>query len=885
MEKTQSHQPYSGLIDNHFIHLTEPMKQALCQLCNFSDFATRNIEVLENLLAHDDCSEKFSAENYQKIINGIPLSLNLKLFMQRLRQFRHAQLLRVVLRELTNLADTTETMQSWSACADVIIEHTLQYCMHQLAIIHGFPKADTLPLPQLFTLAMGKLGGNELNLSSDVDLIFCYSKDGYTDGKDSVPNQVFYTKVVQNFIHILQTHTQEGFVFRVDLRLRPYGDSGPLVLSIPSMETYYQEQGRDWERYAMVKARLIQKEQNIAWFQQLIVPFVYRKYVDYSVIESLRGMKKLIEREILLKPMLNDIKRGRGGIREIEFVVQCFQLIRGGRLPQIQVRNTLHTLNVLKHFNLLNHTEALKKAYLFLRKLENFLQIQNDRQTHSLPTTSETQLQLALLMGFDNWPALHNKVEQYRRIVSFSFQGVLSTGTTYETEKSILLNQLGNLWQGQLENEMAVHLLMSLHYENPENCFQMIQAFRNSPKCRRLSHASRLRLDRFIALLLVELAEKPSTDLILRNILHLLENIASRSAYVALLIENPEVLQEVLYSFANSSFISNLILNHPFLLEVLIDQKISWRPSTRAHIQEQLRRKLMHCVSLEEKEEVLRQFKLSAWLLAARAEFYGYCHAAEISLYLSQVTEILLLEVLNLAVLALAARYPQILAIQSQFAIIAYGKLGSQEMNYNSDVDLVFLYNTASNQEALVTRLSQKILHILTTRTQSGVLYAVDTRLRPSGSSGLLVSHLEAFAKYQKEQAWTWEHQALLKARILTTNLNLKNQFIALKNEVLMQQRNKEILASDIEEMRLKIRKNSIKQELVDEATSILLDIEFFVQYLLLSNPHKILFNHTNTLKQMKKLGELGILPKETLQKLSDAYMLCHEFLHRSLLA
>ncbi len=872
-------------IEKHFSDLSHPLSDSVKKLILVSDYACKQVQLLKNLLINDECIALLVREDYFHALNKVPFSLAPAYYARELRHFRHTHFLRLLLLELSGISSTAEVMCSWSDCADALILHALQYCKQTLSVRYGIPRDADGHEVFLLALAMGKLGGRELNYSSDIDLIFAYTMAGETDGEEHIDNQQYFSKVVQQFSQLLQNVTPDGFVFRVDLRLRPNGDSGTLVPSLAAMETYYQEQGRDWERYAMVKARVISEviADVPAWFERLIVPFVYRRYVDFSVIESLRSMKAMIEREVQLNPRLDDIKRGKGGIREVEFILQNFQLIRGGRLPPLQQQNALAVLSVLKRERLLHHSEALKQAYLFLRRLENTLQSLNDQQTHSLPDDPVKQMQVTLAMGYASWDNLLAKLHQYQRIIRYAFRAVMGKVDYYEDAKRLLANQLASLWQGHIESTMAINLLTSLGFANAEHCYQMIHAFRHGPRCRRLPQGARMRLDRFMVLLLTELTHVEKTDEVLLQVMHLLENIVGRSAYLALLTENPQVLTELLFWFAHSSFITSLLVNQPFLLEVLLDQGQEWRPQSSQQLELLLLEKLAHHQDVEAQEEMLRQFKLTNWLMAARAELYGFSSSVRIGKFLSDVAQVIVSQVLVIAGEQLSLRYPEMKEIQSSFAIIAYGKLGSREMNYASDLDLVFLHTVRPVDEALVTRLTQKILHMLTTRLQSGILYSVDTRLRPSGAAGLLVSHIDAFIEYQKNQAWTWEHQALLKARILTGNPRMKHDFLQLKKEVLSLPRDRLILQKEVFAMRVKIDQHHVSNPLKHIAGG-LLDLEFLVQFLILNLGSPALARSTHTLNQLNYLFTVGVLNKEQFVVLKKAYRHYHHLLHLDLL-
>jgi len=874
-----------GFIEKHLSDLNHPLQESAKKLLLISDYACRYIELFRSLLLNDACQSVLSREDYFIAISHLNTDASQILYQRELRQFRHLHFLRLLLLELAGIASTEEVMRAWSDCADAIILHALNYAKRTLSVRHGVPRDESGNEVQLLSLAMGKLGGRELNYSSDIDLIFGFSEVGNTDGEEQCTNVQYFSKMVQHFVQLLQQVTVDGFIFRVDLRLRPNGESGPLVSSLAAMETYYQEQGRDWERYAMVKARVIAPtlDEPHPWFMQLIVPFVYRRYVDFSVIESLRSMKAMIEREVQLNPRLDDIKRGQGGIREVEFIIQNFQLIRGGRLPQLQQQNAMSALAVLKQEKLLPRSEALRQAYLFLRQLENALQSLNDQQTHSLPEDPIKQSQITLAMGFAHWEELLGKLQQYQRIISHAFHSVLGKGSAYEDGKRLLANQLASLWQGHVESTMAINLLTSLGYEHAEHCYQMIHAFRHSPRCRRLPQGARMRLDRFMVMLLSELPHCAKTDEVLLQVMHLLENIVGRSAYLALLTENPQALQELLFWFAKSPFITSLLVNQPFLLEILLEQEKVWRPPNRAQLEVILIEKLSHSDDVELQAEILRQFKLTHWLMAARAELYKHSNAVRIGQFLSDVAEVIVTQVLSISCQHLSLRHPEIDQVKSRFAIIAYGKLGSREMNYSSDLDLVFLHTTHPAEEALVTRLTQKILHMLTTRSQAGVLYCVDTRLRPSGSAGLLVSHVDAFVEYQLTQAWTWEHQALLKARLLSGNPKIKHSFLQLKKSVLLVPRDRVELQKEVLSMRAKIEQHQ-EPDPLKHAKGGLLDLEFLVQFLVLQLGKPNLAKYTHTLSHIQQLFLAQIITEEQFKILRKAYKNYHHLLHLNIL-
>jgi glutamate-ammonia-ligase adenylyltransferase len=848
------------------------------QLLQKNDYVARQAMQLSRLLEEDACLHALTAKEYVHQVSKISLHLSWRDFAAQLRQFRHFHLIRLLLREKAGIACTEETMRAWSDCADALITHGLVYCERQLQSKHGVALDEHRQPVQLYVIALGKLGGQELNFSSDIDLIFTFSASGQTDGVEPLSSQHYYTKVIQQFVQLFQSITLDGFVFRVDLRLRPNGDSGPLVCSLAAMETYYQEQGRDWERYAMVKARVIH-DMIPSWFKRLITPFVYRRYVDFSVIEALRGMKAMIEREVSLNPSLDDLKRGRGGIREIEFIIQCFQLIRGGKLPRLQQTNAMHVLVMLGEDRLLAHASVLQQAYLFFRKLENTLQIYADQQTHCLPTDERAQAHVLFLMDFSSMEMLTARLRQYQRIVHYAFYAVLSY-RYHDDEQRLLTNQLMNVWQGHVESNMAINLLTSLGVHHASRCYQMIQSFRHAPKYRRLTQAAHLRLDRFMVMLLIEMVNIRDTDTVLLHVLHLLENIVGRSAYLALLTENTHAFRRVLYWFEHSPYIASLLVTQPFLLDTLTEQHQSWRLPSKRQLHERLQQKLSSIDDQEMQDNALREFKLTYWLLAACAELDERYTATRIASFLSDLAEVIIFTVLTATCDELQKRYPEMIRIKSTFGLVAYGKLGSREMSYDSDLDLVFLHETSHEDEHHITRLAQKILNKLTTRSRAGILYAVDTRLRPSGSAGLLVSSLKAFTTYQREQAWVWEHQALLRARVLSGTQTLRRSFVQLKCCVLEQKRHQGLLQEEIHAMRTKMHKHA-RHDAIKFVPGGLIDLEFLTQFLILSQPNAACARVTHTLEQLKYLHHHDQLVHEHYQLLTEAYKHYHLLLHK----
>lgn len=858
------------------------VRNALITLWSTSDFAKKHTRIITQILDSDALHQTWNHARYRKDLQQLSDDQTHLSFGKQLRYFRHFHILRLWLRELAGVASTQETMECWSRCAQEIIVCALHFCEMELSARYGYPKNSAGKPSKISVIAMGKLGGDELNFSSDIDLIFVYSEGGETTGPSRIDNQQYFAMLVKRFIQLLQENRAEGFVFRVDLRLRPFGESGPLAISKAALEAYYQEQGRDWERYAMVKAKVLGAQSS--WFAAFITPFVYRRYIDYSVIESLRSMKSMIERELQQNPRLNDIKRGKGGIREIEFIVQNVQLIRGGRIPHIQQRNAITAIRTLAKYDLLDRAKVLEQAYLFYRKLENALQIQNDEQRHHLSNDPTVLYKIGRVMGFDSIDTLQEKINQYQRIISQLFQSVLREAASFEDVNRVLIRQMSDVWLGHVEERMAINWLKTMGFQSTKRCYQLLQGFRHSARVRRLSQTARLRLDRFMVRLLIALSQKTSSDEILLRLIQLLEKIIGRSAYLALLAENPLVLEETIQWFSHSPYISKLLTQHPFLLEVLVDVNAQWLPWSRAQLNTQLEHALALCHDDEQAQERLGEFKLKAVLMVARSELTNTITSVRAGRFLSDLAQVIVENICRLVWRQLSEKYPELAHQSNKFSVVAYGKAGSREMNYNSDLDLVFLHQLPTSLESALNRVTQKIVHLLTVRRQSGTLYEVDTRLRPSGSSGLLVSPLDAFIYYQLHKAWTWEHQALLKARVFYGAASFKRKLAALKREVVCCHYPKEGLRETVLSMRKKMGYSSATPLDIKYMEGGLLDLEFLLQYIVLSEQAVSALQFSNGFSLLQHLHLKEKLNTTQFLCLKEAYQNYHQCLHQRLL-
>lgn len=837
-----------------------------------------------------------------------------------LRRFRQQYQVRIIWRDLLRHASTMETTQDLSDMADVCLEQGYRWLYRHMTDSMGTPCNHAGEEQHLVVLGMGKLGAHELNLSSDIDLIFAYPSSGETQGgRRSLSNQEFFTRVGQRLIKLLDEVTVDGFVFRVDMRLRPYGDSGALVFSFNALEQYYQSQGRDWERYAMIKARVVAGDQQAgAELLSMLKPFVYRRYLDFAAIEALRNLKQMIQREVQRKGLEDNVKLGAGGIREVEFIGQAFQLIHGGRDRSLQQRPILPVLDVLATNVYLPDAavDELKGAYLFLRDTEHALQAIDDRQTQMLPTDALAQARVAWVMGFESWDEYRAQLDLQRSKVARHFAGVIADPDEDEDQPQLDYEEWMLLWADLHEAEQAQQQLAEGGFQDPGRAWDLLRNLMGSARVRAMQRMSRERLDIFMPRLLGMACEQENPDLALERVMPLVEAVARRSAYLVLLTENPGALHELLVLCSASPLIAEQIARYPVVLDELLNSGRLYRPPEIAELVDELRQELVRMPEddLEQQMEVLRYFKRAHGLRVVASEIAGSLPLMKVSDYLTWIAEAILQQVLELAWSDMVRRHgvPRRhdgSPCELDFVIVGYGKVGGIELAHSSDLDLVFIHDGDTDAETdgprpldggrFYTRLGQRIIHILTAQTTSGALYDVDMRLRPSGDAGLLVTSLDAFARYQHEQAWTWEHQALVRARPLAGCPRLGEKFIRLRADVLGREREEEKLRQDVLSMRQKMRDNLATQathggfdaaaftaetlfDLKQDAGGIV-DIEFMVQYAVLawSCRYPELLRFTDNIRILDGLRDAGLIVGEDVQRLQEAYKAYRAAAHR----
>ena len=902
--------------------VSDRQRQALARVCACSDFAWFQLsrcpgmlpEMLRQGVLERPLADGELAGQLRQRLAGCTDMAGL---MQVLRRFRNACQVRIIWRDINRLAALTETCRDLSALADACIREACAWLHGRLCQQYGTPTdPDGRPL-QLLVIGMGKLGGRELNLSSDVDLIFAFAAPGETrGGPRQLDNQSFFTRLGQQLIEALDRVTADGFVFRVDMRLRPFGSDGPLVSTFAALERYLQEHGRDWERYAMIKARVICADpQDEVVLQAFLRPFVYRQGLDFSSVGPLRDMKRMIGEDVRRKGMEENIKLGNGGIREVEFIAQVFQLIYGGQDNGLQQRSLLAVLALLEQRGYLapDVVAGLVEGYSFLRYVEHALQTIDDQQTHSLPRDELNRLRVAVMMGFTCWDSFSARLEGWRQCIAGHFHQLIARPPVNWAEAG--LSDWRTLWLSQQERA-ALAFLQQAGFRQPEVAWQHLVDLRESAPFRAMQALGRERLDDLMPCLLEAVARQPEPDTLLVRALALVEAIARRSHYVVLLLENRPALERLLQLFAASQWVTEQIVRYPLLLDGLLDARRLFSPPSAAGLDAELRKRLFRVPAddLEQQMEVLRQFKRSHRLRVAASEIAGTLPLMKVSDYLTWLAEAILQEVFGLAWQQMVARHGTPYGLDGQpcapgFLVVGYGKLGGIELGHESDLDLVFIHagdparETAGpkplDSQQFFIRLAQRMIHLLSTQTNSGKLYEVDMQLRPSGSAGLLVSSIRAFARYQKEEAWTWEHQALVRARPLVGSERLKTAFQQVRDQVLGQPRGLAGLRQKVSDMRTRMRDSfgtrSTRGGLADNAFAAretfclkqdaggIVDIEFMVQYAVLAWSHRypVLLRHTDNIRILDSLAATGLLTATQAQQLQQAYQAYRVAAHR----
>ena len=802
-----------------------------------------------------------------------------------LRKLRQSVLARMISRDLNGLADLNEVMQTTTQLAEIAIQTAVSYHSAWLEALFGKPLSADGKAQTLIVVGMGKLGGGELNVSSDVDLIFAYEQEGETT--QGLSNQDFFIKLGKKVIAALDETTEDGFVFRVDMRLRPFGSEGALVSNLDALEEYYQNNGREWERYAWIKGRALgvdnaglQAQDLQDKVHALLRPFIFRKYLDFSAFASMRDLKLQIHRDVLQKGLQDNIKLGRGGIREIEFIAQVFQLIRGGQDTSLQIKPTLEVLKLLKNKHLLpNESVAqLTKAYQFLRNLEHRLMYVEDQQTQALPTNDAAKARIARAMNFADWTSFEADLVQHRKIVQQHFDATFNENTPTLADDNATENAL---WQGLLENDAALQALLHAGFSDVSASLQRLKVCRESHRYQQLPELSRQRFDRLMPLVIQHSGLQANADVALQRAIDLLEAICRRASYLALFAEYPQALDLVVKLCAASSWCAQYLTQHPIVLDELLDVRALYAAPNFVQMRAALEANIHALagdaaqIDAEAQMNAMRQFKHAAVFRFAAQDIAGKLPLETLSDYLSALADL----ILDVALKTIWQSFKYKHREMPKFAVIGYGKLGGKELGYASDLDIIFLYNDDDTENAseIYAKFAQRINSWFNSLTSAGLLYETDLQLRPDGNSGLLVSSVEAFHEYQLNRAWAWEHQAITRARFVAGDTSIGAAFEAIRIEVMQQNRDAQKLKQEVIEMREKMRAANVnKSDLFDLKNDKggIIDVEFMVQYLVLAHAakHAELTHNFGNISLLKILGKLKIIDQKLAEKVANAY-------------
>lgn len=822
-----------------------------------SDFAFEVWRRQPQLLTPDGLRRLGSGSDAGSRIGALDLSGDEASCMSQLRRFRHAEALRLVFRDVNALDTLRDTLADTSNLYESLLGSALAWAERALIDRYGVSRDREGEAQRMVVIGFGKLGGSELNFSSDIDLVLAYPAGGESDGKRVLDNSEYFVRLGRQLVRLLHEPTVDGICARVDLRLRPFGKAGRLALPFAAMEQYYQREGRDWERYAWIKARPVAGD-HVAGkqLQELLRPFVYRKYLDYTAFAGLREMKTLIDAEVVRKDLADNLKLGPGGIREIEFIVQLTQLIRAGREPSLRVRGLLRALTACEERGHIGAARArvLREAYVFLRHLENRVQMLRDAQTHDIPDDALSRERIARGLGHPDWDTLETALAAHRAIVSEEFAAVLMpqggrSASVPPEDKA--------LWQKVCDETLDVTHMEASGFLPGAELTDTLLKLPKAANVRAMSARSRERLDHLMPLLFDAARDSNAPVACLLRLCRLMQTVARRSSYLALLEEQPGARKRLAHLFGDSAFLAERVIAQPLLLDDVLDARIDQLPLKRADISTEIARVLD---TLEEREaeaelDRINEFRASTAFRLGLAFNDGRADATATARRLAALAESVVMAVTALAERELGAQHGRLPGEGSGFAVLGYGSLGGEELGFASDLDLVFVYDGRRAQvmsdglrplEGVrwYQRLAQRVMNWLTVLTRGGRLYEVDARLRPDGSKGLLVSSLDSFVAYQRGRAWTWEHQALLRARAIAGDTCLNAELAKARREILAVPRDPASVREEVSSMRRRWRaerdRSDVAQMDLKQGHGGLLDIEFALQGLVLAHASRL---------------------------------------------
>ncbi len=885
-----------GLLAEKAAHAEERLQsrlgavdEELRYVCALSDFAAATAaqhgEWLTELRGRGGLGAPPDAAAIRAACTGLTELSDMAALQQALRTVRNRFQLWIVWRHLACRAPLEETTEALSALADELIDQALTVVYGWLCQRDGVPRDEHGAAQRMVVLALGKLGARELNLSSDVDLIFAYPEAGETDRGRT--NQQFFVRLGQQLIAALDTVTADGFAFRVDMRLRPFGASGPLALHFSAMEDYYVSHGRDWERYALIKARPCAGDVAAgAGLLEALRPFVYRRYLDFGALDALRDMKEKIYAQ---RHDPEDVKLGPGGIRDVEFAVQVQQLVWGGRQADLQDPRLLTVLPRLAgHDHLQPETAAeLADAYRFLRDAEHSVQAEADQQTQTLPVQALSRARLARSLGFADFEAFHTALDAHRQRVESVFDDVV--GAPQQADSNGL-----RAWVEAGELHARPQLLEPFGFADSAQAAALLDALATARDRSLVGSAGRERLDRLMPNVLDEVGRLDRPDLALARVTPVLKAVLRRSAYLALLNENPESLAHLVDLAARSRWVAEQLARYPAFLDALLDERQLGGLPERDALVADLRRQIERAAPVGEERvlDTLREFKEHHEFNVALAEVRGTLPLMNASDYLTFLAEAVLEEALALAWRENEDRFPEFAQSalgRRPFAIVGYGKLGGIELGPGSDLDLVFIHDLDVAQpraNQFLHRLVRRLLHILTVPTYLGPLYEVDMRLRPSGRSGTMVSSLDSFRDYQLGQAWVWEQQALVRARAVAGDTDLRQRFEALRRDILCGDRDRQVVRDEVLGMRRRMAGHHGDEAGLKRGSGGIVDIEFMVQYLVLAHAHAHpeLAVYSDNMRILEAVEALDLVSARVARNLREAYLALRSEWHRSVL-
>ncbi|NII12300.1 bifunctional [glutamate--ammonia ligase]-adenylyl-L-tyrosine phosphorylase/[glutamate--ammonia-ligase] adenylyltransferase [Oleiagrimonas sp. C23AA] len=811
--------------------------------------------------------------------------------LRALRQFRHREAARLVYRDVNGLDQLSTTLAETSVLYEVLLQAALAWAEAQLQRRYGVPRDGEGQAQRLVVLGFGKLGGNELNFSSDIDLVLAYREPGQTDGTRALDNSEFFVRLGRQLVRLMAEPGADGIAARMDLRLRPFGQAGRLALPFGAMEQYYQREGRDWERYAWIKARPVAGDLQAGdELLDMLRPFVYRKYLDFTAFAGLREMKALIDAEVARKDLADNLKTGPGGIREIEFIVQLAQLIRGGREPALRVRGLLPALAECEARGHIPkaRTAHLREAYVFLRRLENRVQMLRDAQTHSIPDDATLRERVARALDYADWAALERELAEHRQTVTDAFAATLLPHAGGHAEP--MAHDVA-LWHAAEAGSLDEAAMEAAGFVPGSAALSALQQVPQAASVRAMSARGRERLQRLMPQLLAAARQTREPALGLSRLCKLVQSVARRSAYLALLEEQPAARRRVAELFARHAFLAERVIEQPLLLDDVLDPRIDQLPLRRAD----LAKEISHALdSLDERDaeqelERINELKASLAFRLGLAFRDGRADAEATARRLAALASAVLGALITLAERELAAQHGHLPGEGSGFAVLGYGSLGGEELGFASDLDLVFVFDGAratamsDGRRAIdgiryYQRMAQRVMHWLSVLTRGGRLYEVDTRLRPDGSKGLLVTSLDAFEAYQRGRAWTWEHQALLRARPVAGDPVLGARLATVRETVLRQPREADHIRVEVAAMRRRWRherdRSDPAQVDLKQGHGALLDIEFLLQGLVLAHASEqpSLLAATSTLGLIRVCAKHGLLSGEQADDLRQAH-------------